>query len=393
MKIKRVYLDHAAGTPLVPEAKRAMRRAERLYANPSSIHSPGVDAMRLLADARASVAFALNCSANDVIFVSGGSEANTLAIVGSVTARHRSGVPYSSMHIITTAIEHPSVLRSCEELALRGVAVSYIAPRADGTVTPEDFMHAVRPETVLISVGYVNSEIGVIQKVADIARAVRRAHVACGGKGILVHTDASQAIPWMPVHRETLQADLLSIDSGKCGGPKGVGALSVSPTVAICPLIPGGGQERGIRAGTENISGCVGFATALSQRISVREKAVVRIARYRDELYAEIMKSFPDAVVNGSMRRRLPNNLNISIPGLTSELTVIALDRRGVFASAGTACASVDGPSKVVSAIAPHAPWRAECALRFTLGLETTRSDIKRVVKALSETAHYMSKK
>ena len=348
----RIYLDHNATTPLDPEVRQALIAALEGYGNPSSLYAAGKESRTVMETARRTVALLIHCTARRVIFTGGGSEANNLAIKGVMVGRDR-----GQDHIITTAIEHPSVLQPCRRLEQQGFRVTYLPSDRQGRVRPDDLRAALDDRTRLVSVMLANNETGVIQPVAELAALARE-------RGVLFHTDAVQAVGKIPVDVESLGVDLLTLSAHKLHGPKGLGALFVRQGVSLDPLVSGGHQEQGLRAGTENVPGIVAFGKAAELALKhlpgaepIREK--------RDRLEGGIRELLPGARINGHPLWRLPNTLNVTFPGFRGESLVLALDRQGVAVSSGSACqAGLPEPSPVLLALG-LSEEEAHCALRF----------------------------
>lgn len=384
---KRIYLDHASSTPVLPAASRATRKASRL-GNPGSIHADGVLALRALRNARERIARELACKAREVIFTSGLSESNTLAILGAVRARALAGKDIRGTHWVTTSIEHASVLECFAEIERLGGTVTHIDPDPKGLISAETIARALRPETVFVSVGWANNEIGTLQPLVDITRVIR-AHEGGHKATILFHSDAGQGPLYKTPYVHTLGVDLFSLGSGKLYGPRGIGALYVSNRAELAPLVLGGSQERGLRAGTENPALSAGFATAFANITSERAREARRVGKLRDMLARDILGRIPGAVVNGDLAHALPHMLNVSIPGISGEYLVLSLDREGISVATKSACEEGSARSHVVSALGPAgsgepAGWRAENTVRFSLGRATRARDIRFVIRALS---------
>lgn len=372
---RQVYLDNNATSNVHPEVLEAMLPfLQEQGGNPSSIHGRGTAGRDAVEGARRKVARVLNCTARRVVFTSGGSEADNLAIKGLAFAHREKG-----NHIITTAIEHPAVLEACRGLEPFGFETTVLEVDAAGRVDRQRFAAALRAETILASVMMANNEIGTLQPIAEL---VELAHE----QGVLFHTDAVQALGKIPIDVKELDVDLLSLSAHKAHGPKGVGALYVKKGITLSPLIDGGGQERKLRSGTENVPGIVGFGKAcdLAARwLSQREPE--RIATLRDRLEAGIRELVPDAKLNGHARERLPNTLNLSLPEMRGESLVLFLDRHGVYFSSGSACKSGNpAPSHVLKSIGLTED-EAHCAVRLSLGVDTDEADINYVLAALGE--------
>jgi cysteine desulfurase len=381
---KRVYLDYAAATPLKKSVLQAMMpHLEADYGNASAIHAEGVAARVVVEAARARVARTLQVRPEFVTFTSGGTESNNLAIVGAVERLSCEGRFFADMEVITTMIEHPSVLNTMKALEAKGVVVKYVAVDSEGFVNVEELQKLLSEKTALFSVAYANSEIGVVQKVHAIKKALEAAEKKFGTK-ILFHLDAAQAPLWLSCQMDSLGVDLLALDVSKCNGPKGVGILVRSRRVTLAPTLFGGGQESGLRPGTENTAGVVGASVALELAQKEYKARSERVIKVRDEAIAHILKEIPQAVLNGPVTDgRLANNINISIPGLDTEFATIVLDKHGFAVSTKSACAGAGGGESVVVKTISSDPVRAKSTLRISLSPETTVRDIKNVSQVL----------
>jgi cysteine desulfurase len=370
-------LDHAATTPTHPRVLEAMLPwLGAGFGNPSSLYALGREAQACIDDARDRVAAALNARPSELVFTSGGSESINAAVRGIVRAGQLAG---TARHVVTTAIEHHAVLHTCQYLERFGVEVSYVPPDEDGIVSVEAVVRAVRPDTGLVSVMLANNEVGTLQPVAEIARALRER----GGvldRHIPLHTDAVQAPGWLPLDVRVLGVDALSLAAHKFYGPKGAGVLYLRRGVPFLPQQTGGGQERQRRAGTENVAAIAGTAAAVVLAEELRAAGTDRVVALRDRLAAAVLDSVPRTTLNGDAVRRMPNNVNIAFEGLMGDELVEELDRRGVAASAGSACASMTWePSHVLMAMG-QTQERAAAAVRFTLGHETTAAEIDEAI-------------
>lgn len=368
---RTIYLDHNATTPLDPEVLAAMLPfLKDKYGNPSSIHSVGAAAREALDAARRSIAQAINCTARRVIFTGSGSEADNLALKG-VACTAEGG------HIITSAIEHPAILASCRSLEKQGFEVTYLQVGADGLVAPDELVKAIRANTILISIMLANNETGVIQPIRDLT-AIAKEHA------IPFHSDAVQALGKIPLDVEELGVDLLSVSGHKIHAPKGVGALFVRQGTEMAPLVDGGSQEAGRRAGTENVASIVGFAKAAELAVK-RLPEMARVAVLRNRLENGIGELVEGARLNGHQNRRLPNTLNMILPGLRGESLVLRLDRKGIALSSGSACKSGSAdPSHALLAMG-LSPDDAHCSVRFSLGQGNTEEEVRLVLSALAE--------
>ncbi|TMB41943.1 MAG: cysteine desulfurase [Deltaproteobacteria bacterium] len=366
----RIYLDHNAGAPLRPEAREAMLRFLGRPGNPSSAHREGARARGAVEAARAEVAALIGAGPAEIVFTSGATEANNLALRGVVRA---------PAGLVTTAIEHASVLETARALAAEGVRLTVVPVDGDGRVAADDVVAACAPGTALASVGLANGEVGSVAPVAAIAGGLR-------GSGVRLHTDAAQAAGRMPIDVRALGVDLLSLSAHKLGGPAGVGALWVRRDVGLRSQMTGGPQERGQRAGTENVAGIVAFAEAA--RLARRDLAVAaaHCARLVDRLWSGLRASMPGVQLNGpAAPPRLPNTLNLTFPGCSGDSLVVLLDLAGIAVSAGSACAAgAAEPSHVLAAMGRDRET-ARSGLRLSVGPATTDADIDRVLAVLPD--------
>jgi cysteine desulfurase len=374
---QRIYLDYASATPVVPEALRAMREAEKLIGNPGAIHEEGVEAKKCLEEARAVIAHELGCKPREILLTSGLTEANNLAVLGVARFLERAG-RIQGTHWVVSAIEHDAVLESFSEIERLGGEVRHIEPNTAGVITKEGVLDAIQPNTILVSIGWANNEIGIVQPLREIARAIKEKNA-----DILLHSDAGQAPLYISPQVHTLGVDLLSLGSNKLYGPHGIGALYISNRVAAASLVVGGKQERGLRAGTENVALAAGFAASFKKVAHERDREKLRLKNLRDELMRLIVAKVPDVIVNGDIERVLPHMLNVSIPHIKSEYVTLSLDQAGIAVSTKSACREGENDfSHVVRTLGGDA-WRAKNTLRFSLGHETRESDIPRVAKEL----------
>jgi cysteine desulfurase len=377
--MKSVYLDHAATTPLDPRVLKKMQPYfSDIFANPSSFHSPGLRAKEAVDEARKSIAVQLNAHADELVFCSGGTESDNLAILGTIRA-NRTKVK----HVVTTAVEHHAVLEPLRHLERTGeIELTVLPVDKTGMVSVDDFETALRPETILSSVMYANNEIGTIQPIADIGRAILKWRKANKTPFPYFHSDACQAAGALALDVEKLHVDLFSLNGSKIYGPKGIGLLFVRRGVGIEPLVRGGGQERGLRSGTENVPGIVGLAAALEIAQAEKEKENARLTQLRDKLVEGFLK-IPKTRLNGHPTERLPNNVNVSFMDIEGEAAVLYLDAQGIYCSTGSACASSSlDPSHVILATGVSYE-AAHGSLRFTLGRSTKPADIDYVLKTI----------
>lgn len=370
MTVREVYLDHAATTPVHPEVAEVVHaHLVDAYGNPSSLHRFGRRARSAVEQARERVARALAAEPEEIVFTSGGTEADNLAIRG-VARRAGSG------HIITSQIEHHAVLHTCEALETEGFAVTYLPVDAQGRVKPEDVAAAIREDTILVSIMAANNEVGTIEPLAAIGAICRR-------RGVLLHSDAVQAFGQLPLDVGALNVDLMSISAHKVYGPKGIGALYVRRGIRLTPLMYGGGHERRRRPGTENVPGIVGLGMATEIALRELPDRPQAMAAVRDQLIRGIGETIPDVVLNGDPVDRLPNNVNFCFRYVEGESILLALDSKGIAASSGSACTSgALEPSHVLVAMGlPHD--LAQGSVRFSVGRGTTAGDIDYVLGVL----------
>ncbi|OGG77455.1 hypothetical protein A3B35_02445 [Candidatus Kaiserbacteria bacterium RIFCSPLOWO2_01_FULL_54_24] len=381
---RRVYLDYASAPPVLLEAGRAMREAERFFGNPGAIHAEAVAAKRSLEDSRARVATLLGCKARELIFTSGLTEANNLAIVGFAKRLERTKRTLAGTHWLVSSIEHDSVLGCFSEIERMGGAVSYVEPDERGIILPESVGKALRPETIFLSVGWANNELGTVQPLAKIARILRE-HEKKHGTNVALHSDAGQAPLYLSTVVSTLGVDLLSLGGNKLYGPHGIGALYVGKNIALAPTMFGGKQEKSLRAGTESVALAAGCAAAFEVIARERRQEAERLEKMRDGLASELVAHLPALIVNGDLRQALPHMLNISIPNISSEYVTLALDHAGIAISTKSACREgEESRSHVVEALKGE-NWRAENTLRFSFGRENRPGDVARTVQALRE--------
>ena len=377
--MKHHYFDHNATTPVDPEALQAMLPyLEGCYGNASSIHTFGQDARSGVERARRQVAALLNAKPAEIVFTSGGTEADNLAILGVV---HASAKP--TKHVNTSTIEHPGVLNACRHLEDQGVDVTYVPAKSRGLVSVEDVRAAMRPETVLITIMHANNELGTIQPIAEIAQLTREA-------GIPFHTDGVQSAGKLTTDVQELGVDLFALSGHKIYAPKGVGALYIRKGTALEPVLFGGSHERGRRPGTENVPGIVGLgeAAALAHRgLAVESR---RLTVLRDRLQQRILANVESAIVNGDGIERTPNTTNIRFDHIEGEAMVIALDLKGFAVSSGAACSSgAVKPSHVLTAIGLSTD-QAKSSIRFSLGHETTDKDVDALLEAISQVVGHL---
>ena len=374
-----IYADNAATTKMCPAAIEAMTRCmEENYGNPSSLYSVGQQAKEALEDARERIANCLGCTPREITFTSGGSEADNQAIFSAAKLGARKG----KKHIISTAFEHHAVLHTLDKLKQQGFEITLLDVHSNGIVTPEQVRDAIREDTCLVSVMFANNEIGTIQPIAEIGKV-------CREKGVLFHTDAVQAVGHMKVNVAEQNIDMLSLSAHKFHGPKGIGVLYAKRGIALDSLINGGAQERGKRAGTENLPAIVGMAAALEQATAKLDDYAAKLIPLRDKLIAGLDK-IPYSELNGDREHRLPATVNFCFEGIEGESLLLLLDDKGICASSGSACTSGSlDPSHVLLAIGrPHEV--AHGSLRLSLGDDVTEADIDYIIQAVTDVVTYL---
>lgn len=376
-----IYADNAATTRMSRAAIQAMLPyLERIYGNPSSLYTLGQNAAESLDDARGTIASLLGCEAMELTFVSGGSEADNQAIVSAARIGERSG----KKHIVSSAFEHHAVLHTLDALKMEGFDITLLDVGESGLISPEQVLQMIRPDTCLVTVMYANNEIGTVQPIAQIG-------AACRQKGVLFHTDAVQAVGHLPIDVKAQHIDMLSLSAHKFHGPKGVGALYIRRGVPLTALIYGGAQERGKRAGTENVPGVMGMAAALEEACGNMQANATKVESMRDMLI-QGLSLIPHSVLNGDAVHRLPNNVSFCFEGIEGESLLLLLDENGISASSGSACTSGSlDPSHVLLAIGrPHEV--AHGSLRLSLSEENTIEEIDYIIEAVTRVVSYLRK-
>ena len=367
--MKRIYMDNGATTRVTEPVFEAMKPYFcEIYGNPSSAHGFGYESRHAVDAARAQVAKAINADANEIYFTGCGTESDNWAVRGAAYANLKKG-----RHIITTTIEHHAILHTCQQLEKEGFEVTYLTVDEFGFVTAAQLDAAIRPDTTLVSIMTANNEIGTIEPIAELA-------AVCKARGVLFHTDAVQAIGAMPIDVNAMHIDMLSMSGHKFHGPKGIGALYIRKGVKIDQYLHGGAQERGQRAGTENLAGIVGMGKAIEIATQHLEENAARLTVLRDKLIDGILAEIPDVRLNGHRTQRLPNNVNVSVRYVEGEALLLRLDLAGIAGSSGSACTSGSlDPSHVLLAIGlPHEI--AHGSLRLSLGTDTSEAEIDEVL-------------
>jgi cysteine desulfurase len=378
--MKQIYLDNSATTPVRKEVLTEMLPYfSKKYGNPSSFHSKGLEARNAVEDARKRVALVLNCKPEEVIFTSGGTESINLALKGAAFANRSKGE-----HIITSKIEHHAVIEACKYLEKKGFKITYLDVDKNGLVNPADVEKAITDKTILVSIIYANNEIGTIEPIREIGAICRK-------KKALFHSDACQAPDYLDARVSSVNADLLTLNGSKIYGPKGVGILYVKNGVKVEPLMHGGGQEHGLRSGTENVPAIIGFARALELAQKEREKESRRLIKLRDNLIKGLLR-IKGTKLNGDAVKRLPNNICVSFSAIEGESIVLHLNEKGIFASTGSACSSRKlEVSHVLQAIG-LSHEESHGSIRFSLGRETKESDIRHVIRIMPKIVEKLRK-
>ncbi|MFC4768190.1 cysteine desulfurase family protein [Effusibacillus consociatus] len=376
-----IYLDNAATTPLHPAVREAMAPfLETEYGNPSSMHAVGRKARKAVERAREQVAKAIGADPAEVIFTSGGTESDNAAIIGAALANRDRG-----RHIVTTTIEHHAVLHTCEFLEKIGFEVTYVSPGREGIVTVDGVVSAIRPDTTVVSVMYVNNETGAIQPVQEIAQA-------CSERGVLFHTDAVQAVSLLPIDVKASGFHMLSLSGHKLHGPKGIGALYVQKKAVWSPILHGGSQERKKRAGTENVPGIVGLGAAIQRTIHHRQENYLHIQELRDRMLGVLMEKVEFLTVN-SPRHAVPSILSVSFPGVSADSMLMNLDFAGIAAASGSACTSGSlQPSHVLTAMDLDVHC-VKSAIRFSFSEQNTLGEIEEAVHKTAQIANRLKRK
>ncbi len=371
--MKRIYMDHSATTPVDDRVMDVMKPYfSEKYGNASSLHTLGQNAQRAMEDAREKVAKVIHAKPSEIYFTSGGTESNNTAIKGTAFARKEEGT-----HIVTTKIEHDCILNACKWLEKRGFEVTYLNVDENGLIDHGDLESSLREETILVSIMHANNEIGTLQDMKKIGEIVRDSNA-------YLHTDAVQSVTKLPIDVDEMGVDMLTVSSHKLYGPKGVGCLFARKGITIDPLLHGGGHERGLRSGTENIAGIVGFGEAMRLGEEERPDVIPRIEKMRDKIIKNVLE-IDNTYLNGHPTKRLPINANFSFKFIEGESLVLSLDSKGIETSTGSACSSKSlKPSHVLLAIGLK-PEEAHGSLRLTLGKDNTEEDVDYLLEVLPE--------
>ena len=391
-QMKRIYMDFASATPIDARVARAIAKALTEYpGNPSSSHAEGRKAKQAIDESRTKIARTLFCRPEELVFTGGGTEANHLAIQGLVRALRKRGLPYKDMHIISSTIEHASILEALETLETDGVTVTLVPPNKEGIVEPNQIAKAVTEKTILVTLSHVNSEIGTIQPlsaISDVLQRMRRkkrklASLVPETSFPILHADAAQSPLYLEAGPHALKADLVTYDAQKMMGPKGLGILYRDFSIPLAPILGGGTQERGVRPGTENTALIVGAGVAFEFAFKGRKERSKKIACLRDALIALVEKNIPNAVLIGSQKHRIANNADFAIPGVDGDYLTVLMDTHGVAVSPRSACGGTGG---VISHVVYEVTGDKDLArgtIRFSLGPSTSKTDIEKATQAL----------
>ena len=389
-KDERVYLDYAAAAPIRPEVISEMNRFFSVQGNPGSLHADGVQAKKALANLRERAAQALHCRTDEIIFTSGGTESNNLAIRGVVVA-FRKQCPDIQPHIITSRVEHASVLETCRALETEGLAdVSYVGIDEKGCINMKELKEFLSERTVLVSIIHANNEIGTIQDISEIAKTIRHFKKYTKGDAHttypLLHTDAAQSFQYIDIHMNAFPVDLMTVNASKLGGPRGAALLFVRKNTPLVPILYGGTQEYGLRPGTEDVALIAGFVKALECSVLERNKEADRLVSMQEYFFGKARERFGERLrINGSREERIPNNINITLKNFESELLVIMLDAKGISVSSKSACnESAGDETSVITELYPTEDARIG-GLRITMGRDTKAHHLDRLINALED--------
>ena len=395
---REIYLDYASATPIELEVLKVMTQSfKEFFANPSAINDFGIKVKKSLEDARSAISKNLNAHSDEIIFTSGSTESNNLAILGVINYFQNKRIQEKKFipHVITTNIEHSSVLEVYRHLKKsKKVEVTFVEVEPNGIIDPKKIKKALKSNTVLVSVIYANNEIGTIEPIREIAKEIRhfKKNKKKDNDFPLFHTDATQAVNYLSINTEQLGIDLMSFNAAKIYGPKGVGVLFKKKNILFESIMYGGSQEFGLRPGTENIVSILGFKEALKITEELKKREVKRLTKLRDYFINKIKILNKNIIINGDLINRLPNNINITIPDIPSDLLVIELSAKGIMASAKSACKSGDGKASHVIRAINKSVKDTDGSLRFSLGRETTKTDIDHTIKVLKDILHKLEK-
>jgi cysteine desulfurase len=386
---KSIYLDYASNTPIDPSVISVVKKASEVYfGNPSALHKDGIQAKEALRNARESVAKIFDVHSDEILFCGSGTESDNMALVGVIEGYLlKSEDKTKTPHVIISAIEHSALIEPVRFLRTSGINVTIVPVDKDGLVSPKNIRDALTKDTIFVSVMYANNEIGTIEPIAEIAKAIRhfKKHNDISGPYPVFHTDATQAVNYLPLRVPPLGVDMLSCNGSKIYGPKGVGMLYKKRGIPFSGIMKGGNQEFGLRPGTENIPAILGFSQALTLVEKIKEKESKRLTILRDFLIQEIKKEFPTVELNGHETLRLPNNINFTFHGIESDVLVIGLDAKGIRVSSKSACKALDEhASHVIMALSKDVRPE-DGSIRITLGRQTEKKDLVYFVRALKD--------
>ena len=389
---KRIYLDYASITPLEPRVlKSILPYLTKNFYNPSSLYEEGRVARQAIDQARKDIALIFQVKASEIFFTTGGTESNNLALQGVFEALKRKN---KKLHMITSSVEHPSVLEIFRNFETKGVKVTYLNPDEDGLVTSEKTINALRKETVLVSLMYGNNEIGTVNNISKIFKEVKKFRSENNLGPIITHTDASQGVCYLNIRADYLKADLVTIDGSKIYGPRGIGALLVKRGTLLSPIFFGGGQEEGFRSGTENTASIVGLAEAFKIVEKEKQKENDRLKKLTNAAVKKILKNLPETIINGSLDERLPNNINVCFPELDAEFLVIKLDLLGISLSSVTTCKNLldDSSSYVIAELDKNRKTScSKSSIRISVGRFTIKQELDKAIKIIiKEVKNYL---
>lgn len=383
--MKQVYLDHASATPIDQSVLQKMYDYDRsFFANPSGLYNSSAQAKKKLDFERARLAQMLQSKPSEIYFTSGGTESDVLALRG-VVAHYKKNNPGKIPHIIVSQIEHAAVLDTAKSLESEDVKVTYISPKKNGVVRALDIMDVITADTILVSLMYINNEIGTIQPVGTLGKLIREYRAKNKSVYPLLHSDACQAVNYELITAPRLRADLISFNASKIYGPKGIGVLYVQKGTPIEPVITGGGQERGLRSGTESVSLVIGLVESFVMAQEKRVSEVTRLKEIQKEFFKKVQKNFPDIVVQGDQSLRSPNNISITVPNIESEELVIRLASKGIEVSSKSACSSVQTDGSYVIMAIGGTEKEARQTLRITTGRQTRHEDLEYFLQTLEQ--------
>jgi cysteine desulfurase len=385
--MKRIFLDYASTTPLDKKVEKAMQQfVAKNFGNPSALYKEGVEAKLAVKESREKISKLLNVRTEEIIFTASGTEADNLALIGLFNYYKKDFISKGCVpHIVTSVIEHSGILETCKYIEREGGEVSYVEVEENGIVDPNKIKALLKPNTILVSVMLANNEIGTIQPIRDISRIIKEYREKNNTEFPFLHTDASQAANYLDLSFQKLGVDLMTLDGSKIYGPKGIGLLAARRLVPLTPIVFGGGQEKNLRAGTENVPAIVGIAEAITLVQNIKNSETERLLELQTYFFEQVIKRNSNVCINGDRNKRLPNNVNICIDGLDAEFAVIKLDHLGVSCSAASSCLNLseNSYSYVLNALGKRGKACRESSLRFSFGRATTKAEIILTLKKI----------